>query len=454
MQLTPKKVLNNGVEYWMVEYPPVDGKRPREFFKSEKEADAAVSEYKKKVKRAGEWWTRLGENTQMAIQVVVTEILDAGKTMGEVWEGYKKKEKATAEIKTPITYQDCVSEWKRRKLGVGADEQYVLQAGIDLMKFGAGKETHWMHEIPMTELQDWILAQRIKKPGKDFGKPWSKSTKKTWISLFHGLWKVAIAMKGATENIVDSLEPIKRTPGEKKIYSIEVEKQILAACLETEASQKRLITPVLGLFGCMRPDEISSDRPKRKNLPKEKWFGWHCIDLEKGQINVSKDVAKKEDERVITLEPVAIEWLKLCQKIKCPLPPVGEFRLRGEICQKIGLVEDEKERDGFRKTCATHLRAIKKNDYLTGQEMGHSARVLIRNYAALKIPMSQSLEHWMISPEVINIYRKSREWKRVLLEAEEKFNAKTRAEEAAISASSETPAKRVPSANETAKSEN
>jgi hypothetical protein len=60
----------------------------------------------------------------------------------------------------------------------------------------------------------------------------------------------------------------------------------------------------------------------------------------------------------------------------------------------------------------------------------------------------------MISPEVINIYRKSREWKRVLLEAEEKFNAKTRAEEAAISASSETPAKRVPSANETAKSEN
>jgi hypothetical protein len=120
------------------------------------------------------------------------------------------------------------------------------------------------------------------------------------------------------------------------------------------------------------------------------------------------------------------------QGIEVPAPPpVGEFRSRGVICELIGLKEGI--RDGHRKTCATHLQVILKNDYDTGREMGHSARELIKSYAALKIPVAVSLEHWMLNPAVIEEYRKSREWKKLLKD---------------VSA-----AKQVPSANETATSE-
>jgi hypothetical protein len=412
----------------MVEFPPVNGKRKRTFFKTEQEGKDAIDEYKKSIKKAGEWWVRQPEDKRLAIQITVNAITDASLTIQGVWEDHKKQKKLSSEVKKPLSYEATVAEWKRRKLSVEADEKYVLQAGIDLMKFGAGQEKRLIHEIEGSELDAWIAAQRIKKPGKDFGKPWGLSTKLTWISLFSGLWECAIAIDAAVVNITEKLPPIKKPSRVKKIYPIETTKQLLAAGLETTATKQHLITEVLGCFCCMRPEEISSDKPKRRNLPKEKWFGWHNIDLKKKQIEVTADVAKEDDERTISLQPVAVEWLQLCKDLECPLPPVGEFRLRGAICQMIALVEGI--RDGFRKTCATHLLGILKNEFDTGKEMGHSAKELIRSYALLKTPEAQSKEHWMISPEVIRIYRKSRAWKKVLRDASEARQAQSASETA------------------------
>ncbi len=96
-------------------------------------------------------------------------------------------------------------------LAVEADEVYVNQAGIDLMKFGEGRAKQPIHEIQGVELDAWITAQRIKKKGKDLGKPWGLSTKKTWISLFSGLWETAIAIDAAVENITEKLQKLTST---------------------------------------------------------------------------------------------------------------------------------------------------------------------------------------------------------------------------------------------------
>jgi integrase len=429
------------IGWWSI--PPIDGKRQRQYYKTEDLADKAVDNYKRAVKRAGTWWTNLSDAMQMSIEVVVTQITAAGQTIGAVWEKFKEKTKEAAAIKNPTSYKACVTEWKRRKKEVGADAKYLEQAGVDLMKFAAGQEERFIHEFEAKELDTWIVTQRIKKPGVDFGKPWGLSTRRTWTSLFHSLWDCAIAIKAATENIVDSLEPIEQPKRIKRIYTIEQEKRLLAGGLETKSAKRHLITEVLGLFCCMRPDEISSQKPKRRKLPKDKWFGWHNINLKTGQITVSADVASEDDERVITLQPVAIEWLKLCKELECPLPPVGEFRLRGEICKMIGLTREEGIRDGFRKTCATHLRNLLKNNHDTGREMGHSATELIKSYALLKTPPEQSTEHWMLSPEVIEKYRKSREWKKVLRETSEKIKD-SEAKDAEALATSASEATEVP----------
>jgi hypothetical protein len=55
---------------------------------------------------------------------------------------------------------------------------------------------------------------------------------------------------------------------------------------------------------------------------------------------------------------------------------VNERRLVDAACERIGL--EEWLRDGLRKACATHLRAVYKNDYDVVKDMGNSIRVLLK----------------------------------------------------------------------------
>jgi hypothetical protein len=410
-----KQVLNNEKLVWMVEFPRVKGKRNRLFWPTQKEANQAIDKYERDVKKAGAWWMRLDEDDRLLIQAIVSQIMEAGQTISEVWEGFKEGKKVAAAVKTPAAYEDCVAEWKRRKQNAGKDEKYLYHAGVDLMKFGKGQERRPIHEITAKELGAWIDAQKIMKPGKDYGKPWGLSTRRTWMSLFSGLWECAIAIDAAVVNIVEKLEPVGEISRIKRLYPNETTKRLMAGALENKQTQTHLVVLALGFFGCMRPEEVSSQKPKRNGLSPEKWFGWHCIDLEKGQIEVTTDVAKTGDERIITLQPVAVEWLKLCKELQCPLPPVNEFKTNGIICELIGL--EEWLRDGLRKNCATHLRAVYKNDYDVVRDLGNSIRTLLKDYADLKVPTATSLEHWMISPAVVKEYRKSREWLKVLRDA-------------------------------------
>ena len=157
----------------------------------------------------------------------------------------------------------------------------------------------------------------------------------------------------------------------------------------------------------MRPEEISELPEDAKAKP----FTWKDIDLKHGQITVRPEIAKTGDQRVIRLQPVAVDWLRFCEKLDCPLPPVNERRLVDAACD---LVAFDWLRDGLRKNCATHLRAVYRNDYDVVKDMGNSVRILLKHYAALHVPETVSAEYWEISPKAIEAYRRTEKWKKVL----------------------------------------
>src|SRR5208282_2174785 len=193
-------------------------------------------------------------------------------TMTKVWEDYQawkeERENPASGNVEPKAYQEVVAEWKKRKLGAGKSERYVYHAGQDLMRFGAGQENRPIHEIPSGQLEDWIAKQKIQKNGKDFGKPWGLSTKRTWMSLFSSLWECAIAKGWAKTNIVDRLEPIGNLKRVKRIYPNETTLNLMAATMHNSKTQTNLAPMVLGFFGCMRPEEITSEKARRKQFPK------------------------------------------------------------------------------------------------------------------------------------------------------------------------------------------
>jgi len=345
------------------------------------------------------------------VQTVCKQIHASGFTLSRVWEDHKRwrKENAHTAIETKA-YTKAVDAWQERKLAAGKSKDYAEEAAALLMRFGKGREQQNIHEITAAELQTWLNAQMKPAHGGPPTGTWGLSSKKTNTSLFSSLWEVAVAMGWSSINIVDRLEPIQRPAASVKIYSNEAVRALLAALIDNTATQKALLPVVLGAFGCMRPEEISEPPEDPKAQP----FNWKDIDTKNARITVRPECAKTGDQRVIRLQPAAVEWLKFCEKLKCPLPPTNERRLVDAACE---LVNFEWIRDGLRKNCATHLRAVYKNDYDVVKDCGNSVRILLKHYADLHVQESVSLKYWEITPKAVEAYRKTEKWRKLVREA-------------------------------------
>lgn len=365
-----------------------------------------MDKYRKEVKQAGEFWARLPESERLATTATLIQIRDAGHTPTSIWEDWKRWKKDNQQtVTTPMPYEDVVAEWKRRKLAAGKTERYVDEAAATLMKFGAGRQRQSIHEIAAPDLEAWIDSQ----------KDWGLSSKRTNQSLFSSLWEAAIAKGWTSRNIVDRLEPVGKIGRKVEIYPNEIALNLMAAIMSNDATKQVLAPVALGFFGCMRPEEIDSIKALRAGMSGMQLFGWHDIDLKHSLCKVRREIAKTGDERTIRLQPVAVEWLDLAKEAGNVFPPVNERRLVDLCCEMIGLTDWI--RDGLRKNCATHLRAVYKNDYDVVKDMGNSVRILLKHYAALHVPESVSLEHWQISPEKVKAYLKTSKWKKVLQDA-------------------------------------
>jgi hypothetical protein len=263
-----------------------------------------------------------------------------------------------------------------------------------------------MHEIILDELEGWFTKMTKEEE-------WGPSRIQTYQLVFSSLWSVCMDKGWVTFNLADRLEPIKNIVVPVRIYDNATTMNIMAGVMHSKLTQQ-IIAPVsLGFFGCMRPEEVTSEKAKAKGLPESEYFGWRDIDLKHALCKVR--ITKTGDERTIRLQPCAVEWLMLGKELKNPLPPVNERRLIDSVCDLIGL--DEWIRDGLRKNCATHLRQVYKKDFEVVSDCGNSIKVLLKHYAALHIPEVVSLEHWKITPDAVTKYMKTDAWKKVLEDA-------------------------------------
>ena len=409
MEPKKRKITKHGNDRWEVDFG-VDstGLKRRKVVETEADADKEIADYHTAVKARGEWWARMPEIERESVQVVCNQIRVAGLALSRVWEDFKrwKTESAQTAIEA-MPYAKAVDKWKDRKLAAGKSEKYVNEAGALLMRFGAGREEKHLHLMTASELQDWLNAQMKPQHGGPKSGTWGLNSKKTNTSLFSSLWDTAVKMGWCSVNIVDRLDPVQKPAPIVKIYTNEQVMSLLAAMMDNSATQSALLPIVLGFFCCMRPEEVSEPPEDPKAEP----FGWNDINIRHAQIKVRPEIAKNGDQRMIRLQPTAVEWLKVCEKLKCQLPPVNERRLVDAACDQVGF---EWIRDGLRKNCATHLRTVYKDDYDVVKDCGNSIRILLKHYADLHVPESVSLDYWQITPKAIEAYRKSQKWKRLL----------------------------------------
>lgn len=380
MSATKRKTIRNQKECWEVDFGKVRGVRVRKFFPSEAEANSAIAKAEKDLKRQGDAWFSLPVENRNTVLFYHAEIKKSGHTIKEVWEGFLDWKKAKAENPdlVSVSFIEAVKNHAASKLGAGKDARYVEETSKLLLKFAAGKTERLISEFTHTELDDWIKIQA-----------WGLCTKKSNMGRFSSLWAYALKQRWVLENIVDRLEAVGKIPVTPEKFNNETCLRLLAWSLAND-NHKRVLAPlVLGLFTGMRPEEIT--HPK---------FGWHSIDLKRGQITIPGEIAKDGDRRYTQLLPTAILWLELALKLKNPLPPVNERKLLDSICECAGVTQWP--HDVLRKTAATHLYSHYRDAGKVVMELGNSIRILLKHYIAMAND-EESKEFWGFTPQIAQI---------------------------------------------------
>jgi hypothetical protein len=404
-----------------------DGKQVRRIVADQEEAKEAIAAHKRDIKKMGEFWVSMKQIDREATVLTLKQIKADGLTLQEVWGDHQRWRKDNAKsITTPMPYEDVVKSHKEAQIKGGTGERYANEVEGLFNRFGKGRMTQPIHQIPTSDLQTWLDDQRDPKTSQ----LWSRSTKRTQIGRFSGLWEHAIRKGWDSRNITDRLDKIGRIELDNRIYENNIVLNIMAGAMSNDLTQAIIAPLALGFWGCMRPEEVESKKAIKANKKGEPPFGWDNINLNspgttslphggvvkhKGTANVERWIAKKGDQRVIRLQPTGVLWLELAKELKNPLPPVNERRLIDQVCELIGL--EEWIRDGLRKCCATHLRPIYKNDYDVVKDMGNSIRVLLKHYAALSIPEDVSFDYFNVTPDRVRKYMKTKAWRDVLTAA-------------------------------------
>lgn len=382
----------------------IHGKRARKIYHSGREAKKALKDYEKHLQKGDRWWATKVAADRSSIAAVCIEVEKSGHSLLEVWSRFKEDKSADSSIIVPTKFSQGVEMWKKVKLDAGKSQRYVDECEQVFNRFAKGRTEEFVHRFSYTDLEAWEL-----KEAKENN--WKLATKKGYRRIFSSLWSVFVRRNWTKVHICKALEPIDAPPPDVRIYPNQIVLNLMAGSLEDDVTKAAIAPLSLGLFGCMRPEEVS-ELPED---PKVQPFGWHDIDLESRRISIRKGIGKKEDQRTIRAQLTAVKWLRVAKKCGNQFPPVNERHAVDRICELIGL--EDWIRDGLRKCCATHLRWIYKNDYEVVQDMGNSIRVLLKHYAALNIPEEQSLDHWKITPERVIAYRKTAAWKKVLSDA-------------------------------------
>ncbi len=128
-------VKQHGLDRWEVDFGvDVTGKKKRQYFETENEADGSIDKYEKELKSHGEYWARLKPLERQQIVTTLQDMEAAGKSVDTVWADWKRwREDNQQMFTTPMPYDDAVTEWKRRKKAAGKTERYTYHAGEDLM---------------------------------------------------------------------------------------------------------------------------------------------------------------------------------------------------------------------------------------------------------------------------------------------------------------------------------
>lgn len=229
-----------------------------------------------------------------------------------------------------------------------------------------------LSSITTAQIEAWFLQRNIAPVSE-------KSDRGRLMALFtlaeRREWIIRNPMKGLGRIRLEFKTPQILTPEQAK------------SCLQWCQFHKPdfLASMALCLLAGVRPEEA------RK-------LCWKDIDLDQGIIRIDAGCSKVRQRRVVTLQPMAVTWLRYARddrKSRLPLPFITYRRHLRRLQAHLGW--ETWHQDVLRHTCISYLVPIVQDLGRVALWCGNSPSIIARNYLAL-VDKKTAREFWSIMP--------------------------------------------------------
>ena len=348
MTIRVRPETKRGRKVWAVNQT-VNGKRSRSYWPSERAALAEAARLRDLDRLAGSEWAQLTDDEREALARLWARAKREGVDLVRLFD-----QRPTA---TPVSVglSSAIAQLLEAKRASGCRPVYLTNLRQCLEAFARGREAQAVGAITAADVEDWLRE-----------KGGTSHTRAMWRSRLSTLFGWCVRRKYATENPASQVDAVRIDHQPPRILTVDECQTLLN--LARNHHFRALPWFVLGLFAGVRPSEL--DR-----------LGWESVNLEAGTITIDAAASKVRQRRIVTLEPVAVAWMREAQGAQMPVPVATRRRALRDLRERMGWAEWPA--DILRHTAASYLLAHHQDAGKVALNLGNSPGVLFRHYRQL-----------------------------------------------------------------------
>ncbi len=333
---------------WVVNW--TDGKeRRRKYCPSQRAAEAEATRLRGLERQAGTEWAALSDDEREALAALWARARRAGVDLVRLFD-----ERPTTTLAATML-ADAIAQLIEAKRSAGCRPAYVTNLRQCLEAFANGRESQSVATVTAADVEEWLKL-----------KGGTQHTRAMWRSRLSTLFGWCVRRQYAERNPVSQVDAVRIDYQPPRILTVDECRALLAVV--TAHHWRALPWFVLGLFAGLRPSE--ADR-----------IGWESVNLEAGTITVDAAASKVRRRRIVSLEPVAVAWMRKAEGAQMPVPVGTRRRALRAVRDRMGW--EEWPADILRHTAASYLLAHHQDAGRVALNLGNSPGILLRHYRQL-----------------------------------------------------------------------
>lgn len=359
VKVTVREGTLRGDRVWIVDRHTAAG-RKRSYHHTRRAADSAATDARASLRNP---WEDLGDGVKADLAELHAEAVRIGTPLRTILDEWKAGRRV--QLVGAISLSDAIRGCIEHRRASNCRLSYVENLRQCLEAFARGRETLPVTAITPQDIEDWL------KPKSRTA--WSRSG---WRSRLATLFGWCVLRRYLERSPVDEVPSVRIDHQPPRILTVDECRQLLK--LTREHHPQGLAWVVLGLFAGIRPGEL--DR-----------LGWQSVRVARGIVLIDAEASKVRQRRIVPLEPVCAEWLRVCRGARLPIPHSTRRRMTRDLARRMGW--DSWPADILRHTAASYLIAHHQDAGKVALWLGNSAPILMRHYR--EIVSRQAAQEWM-----------------------------------------------------------